>query len=301
MKFAKARKPAHHFEDSHQHAAEELWIFSYADMITILMTFFIVIISISNVSSEKYQKLKEAIAKSELTENKPSQVQNAGDKKALENKDVPSIGGVPLDKISKAAAETGGDRLAQLTEGVRLLMTEIDMQLVKQETLESSEFVRLKKDLSALLEIEKSRTDLQDSQSVALFRFSLSDLATPDFRINSEGEVFLKKIANSASNLRTKPLVRIEFEQSEQNTNPQFEIQLIKLNQALAAKLVSYGIDRGLVKIGMRPSFQVDSLKKSGQGNSSNNLPAVSITFTIERRQTAAKIENSQPSKGESL
>jgi len=46
-------------EEGHENA--ERWLLTYADMITLLMLFFIVLYSMSNVDSEKYKKLSQAL------------------------------------------------------------------------------------------------------------------------------------------------------------------------------------------------------------------------------------------------
>lgn len=48
----------------HEHENEERWLLSYADMITLLMAFFVVLYAMSNVDSKKYEKLAASLSES---------------------------------------------------------------------------------------------------------------------------------------------------------------------------------------------------------------------------------------------
>lgn len=56
-----------------EEVAEDEWLFTYADMITLLLTFFVLIISVSEVSQSKVEMLKESMTESLLiSENEDS-------------------------------------------------------------------------------------------------------------------------------------------------------------------------------------------------------------------------------------
>lgn len=48
----------------HEHENEERWLLSYADMITLLMAFFVVLYAMSSVDSKKYEKLAVSLSES---------------------------------------------------------------------------------------------------------------------------------------------------------------------------------------------------------------------------------------------
>ncbi|MBL7648447.1 MAG: OmpA family protein [Candidatus Hydrogenedentes bacterium] len=51
-------------QTEHEHENEERWLLSYADMITLLMAFFVVLYAMSNVDSKKYEKLAASLSES---------------------------------------------------------------------------------------------------------------------------------------------------------------------------------------------------------------------------------------------
>ena len=293
MTTVKVRKKFIQLEDSGHEHVEELWIFSYADMITILMTFFILIISISNVSNEKYQKLKQAISHTDPKENNsPGQTAETGEsrvsspQKQIQSKG-PTIAGVSLENLSKAAAETGGDRMAQLTEGARLLLAEIDPMMVQKEKLEISEFSNLKNRLSQLVEIQKSNSELIATRSQIVFRFDIHELVGAQGGLLSEGRKFVRELSRQALKLKTTPLIRVELEPFQWTATPVEKeksktmpslLQLVTWNQILVAGLVQNGFDPALIKSGV-------AARHSAQRQTSLlSQGLASVKFTVERR-----------------
>lgn len=55
----RGRKGSGHAEDGH---ADERWLVSYADMITVLMCLFLVLFAMSSIDADKYAKLKDSLA-----------------------------------------------------------------------------------------------------------------------------------------------------------------------------------------------------------------------------------------------
>jgi chemotaxis protein MotB len=56
------RRRSHHDDDHEEHHADERWLVTYADMVTLLMVLFIVMFAMSTVDEKKYEQLKEGLA-----------------------------------------------------------------------------------------------------------------------------------------------------------------------------------------------------------------------------------------------
>ncbi|QSR25023.1 flagellar motor protein MotB [Nocardioides aromaticivorans] len=56
------RKRHHHDDDHGEAHADERWLVTYADMVTLLMVLFIVMFAMSTVDEKKYEQLKEGLA-----------------------------------------------------------------------------------------------------------------------------------------------------------------------------------------------------------------------------------------------
>ena len=54
------RRSSHGHEEEHEN--EERWLLTYADMITLLMTLFMVLFAISSVNTAKFEALKNSLA-----------------------------------------------------------------------------------------------------------------------------------------------------------------------------------------------------------------------------------------------
>ncbi len=69
-------KPPHHEEE---HENEERWLITYADLITLLMVFFIVMYAMSSADSEKFKRLATSLVgafKSPMTSPVPNPAGN---------------------------------------------------------------------------------------------------------------------------------------------------------------------------------------------------------------------------------
>jgi chemotaxis protein MotB len=141
----KKKQPEHddppHREEAH-HAAphdEEGWLVSYADMMTLLCGFFIMLFSMAKLDEPKYEKVKEAIAKEFGGEYKsPTQemarfvteiLQEAGVEKETQVKSDP--GGVSITFQSTLFFDTLSAEI--LTEGKNTIEKVIDALATRQK------------------------------------------------------------------------------------------------------------------------------------------------------------------------
>ena len=257
-------------EDPHPHA-EEGWIFSYADMITILMTFFILLLSISNVSPEKYEELKKSIDSKPQGEHAQNAQQAQKDNAAqpatlaqrttaelakLSSAGAPQLAGIPLDAVARKAAESGGDRQAQILEGVRILMNSADKRFMEQDTRQISEFENLKKEMEQLAAIAKTQAQTKNWSPVVTVKLKFADVFTSELsttlKLSNEAKKFARTLAREALKLEIRPLLRIEIAPGT-NTPQSTSLHAVGV---LSNHFSNQGWDTALLTTGLRPAHK---------------------------------------------
>lgn len=117
---ARSRRRKSYFEEADNH---ERWLVSYADFVTLLFAFFVVMYSISSVNDAKYETLSESLKDAFLTEEKVSQVIEP-----IEMEQTPTtIKPIVLDKPSTEEI----DRQRELSE--EILKERRQLQLVSEQ------------------------------------------------------------------------------------------------------------------------------------------------------------------------
>ncbi len=101
-----ARRRKKH-EEGHENA--ERWLLTYADMITLLMLFFIVLYSMSNIDSEKYKEVSQAL----------EEAFSGGNFGFFEK--ASGSGGI-LEGVQKPTIEAKSERKAKLTEELKRVL-----------------------------------------------------------------------------------------------------------------------------------------------------------------------------------
>lgn len=287
--------PAHH---------DEGWIFSYADMITILMTFFILMLSISNVSTEKYEQLKKSVSKSTQSN---SQHASAADKKEPQNlvldelkkksvKGAPTLAGIPLDAVARKAAETGGDRMAQLTEGVRILMSAADKNFIDQDVKQVADFEKLKLEMNKMLKATQNKKEFEKNRPFIVMRFTYDDLFTTEKSMSVQGKDLAKQLSEKINAMEIRPWVKIELEPApveisgskilqqgilNQNTNTS-----LRYGSLLMSEFTSAGNDPALMSVGVRPAALPSrvELVQAIPGKKVQKKSEGTVKITLERR-----------------
>lgn len=161
---ARANVGVSHSADQGGHEeGEGGWIFSYADLITILMMFFILLLSISSLDEQKFQELKGALA---LT-TKADSGAGAGDtgnlgesvkistiskSKALET----YIGKVSLMELSEKAQQlAASDSNTQILAIMQMLIGAVDKEALNKSQKNEQQFNQAKKEIEAIAEANR--------------------------------------------------------------------------------------------------------------------------------------------------
>jgi chemotaxis protein MotB len=136
------RRAASH--DDEEHENEERWLLTYADMITLLMTLFMVLFAISSVNTTKFELLSKSLSEAlsgKVVTGGPS-IQETGAKDTTEQPTseppIPAI-----QPVVKVSSSTGGATMPKLTaadreqEDFNKLKTQID-DYAKEHGLQSA-------------------------------------------------------------------------------------------------------------------------------------------------------------------
>jgi len=272
------------------------WIFSYADMITILMIFFILIISISNVSAEKFSNLQDSMntraagAGKAKTDTKKS-VDVSDELKKMASEKSPTLAGVPLDAVAKKAAETGGDRLTQLSAGVRILLDSVSKEFLQRDQRLASEFEMLKKDFQQLEQLSAGRA-LTKSHAPEIVLSIPSDQAfNAKMQVSPALQQLARTIVEKMNSLQVRPALRLETHtsrwdgkrwRSESEARERSILQSMRLTELL----VDLGADANLLSVaayGLRKPIVDEQTARA------KDLPAAArsnerIVLVLERR-----------------
>ena len=136
------RRPVHH--DEREHENEERWLLTYADMITLLMTLFMVLFAISSVNTSKFEQLSKSLAEAisgKIVSGGPN-IQESGATESTEQS-TPEPPIPAIQPVIKVESSTSGRAVGKQTaadreeEDFRRLKRQID-QYAQDHGLESS-------------------------------------------------------------------------------------------------------------------------------------------------------------------
>jgi chemotaxis protein MotB len=179
-----ARKPKHEEHENH-----ERWLVSYADFITLLFAFFVVMYAISSINEGKYKILSDSIVeafKSAPTSEKIIYVQSPMPQSALESgKPIPQIIPMQVDPSSPVEAEK-----QQRRENMKSVATDILKvmdPLVKGGQVKVTESNRgIAIEINASLLFDVAKADLNRS-SISVLTAVAKVLAGDNHQIQVEG------------------------------------------------------------------------------------------------------------------
>jgi chemotaxis protein MotB len=150
---------------------ESGWIFSYADMITILMMFFILLLSISSLDEQKFQELKGAIASTTQTDSTAGDSGNLGESVSMSTMSKSEaldtyIGKVSILALSEKAKQlAASDANTQILAIMQMLMGEVDKEAIAKSMKKEAQFNQAKKEVQKLAEASRNEKVLAETQS----------------------------------------------------------------------------------------------------------------------------------------
>jgi len=262
---------------------EGTWIFSYADMITILMMFFILLLSISSLDEQKFQELKGAIASTTKSDSAAGDSGNLGESskrstisksKALET----YIGKVSILALSdKAQQLAASDSNTQILAIMQMLMGAVDQDALAKSLGKEETFKKAKRDLETLAEahrIEQVATETQTNQikvllpSYLLFdskgeftikgKGILDQLSTAMVGLNGSSEIGISSYVSRASKANPAEATVISSVRARQV----YDYLLAKKVNPDSISIAGYGQSKGLLKEVDAYGNGIESVKK---------------------------------------
>jgi chemotaxis protein MotB len=207
-----------------QHDDEGTWIFSYADMITILMMFFILLLSISSIDVKKFETLKGAIAQSKEGQGRSlndgrsglgsgsglgngAETGNGSAGRNLTPSFEPGIASVPFRDLAASAAEySAADANAQLLAAVGTLLAAVDTDQIQKESLQEKAFRDAQQKIAELAQKqEKSFAKEDKAGQVINVSFASSRIFLENGTLSPEGARMLAQLARYLVQLTPVP------------------------------------------------------------------------------------------------
>lgn len=296
-----------HGADSEAGHGDGTWIFSYADLITILMIFFILMLSISNVSTEKFTALQAAMkGDSGVAEGvDPELLQSvkvSEELKKLSDEKSPTLAGIPLDAVAKKASETGGDRLAQLSAGVRILLDSVSKDFIERDIRQAAEFERLKAEVNKLDQSSQSQASSKARATEIVITLPASEVFDAQGQVTQVARSLAASLINRMSELESRPALRIETHTAEwdetfkhRQSESEARNRTLAQGALLTETFTHLGADPSLLSVaayGFQKPLVKESPKTTPQTAARSNNRVV---FLIERRPM--ENERALPSK----
>ncbi len=200
---------------------EGTWIFSYADMITILMMFFILLLSISSMDVQKFEQLKGAMATSASQKEAGESGGNAGENAAITTSGIsetrtkystePGIGVVPFRVLAKKATElSAADSNTQIIAAMQTLLESIDQEKIDKSTEQAKTFEAMREKVGKLTKVLQQERAIEGRENQEIkISFSTKGLFTSKGAIKRKAQPTFRDLADSIVALDPFPQVII--------------------------------------------------------------------------------------------
>lgn len=289
--------------DSSAHG-DGTWIFSYADMITILMIFFIMMLSISNVSSEKFTALRQALKSDSASADSSGTTAGQGSMnvpqqmRASESDGSATFAGISLAAVAKIAKESAGDRLSQVHTAIRVLLESVNKDYIRREISHAAEFEGLKSEVEVLTHAVAARKNMIKRTSDILIKVSTSQILSDNNQITQEGRKFVASLVQQIRSLNMQPSLRIETHSAAWSAKAGWmtadDTLLKTTGQAgiIARAAMDAGADPGLIKLAAYGSQKPIVNEKDVHGKPRKDVIDDNnrILFVIERRHIESEL-----------
>jgi chemotaxis protein MotB len=306
------------FEDHGESAAagghgdgDGTWIFSYADMITILMMFFILLLSISSMDVQKFEELKGAMATSSSKNVSGESAGNAGENAATTTSGTnpngetsgarprfltePGVGNVPFRLLAEKAAEfSASDKNAQLIAAIQTLMLAVDSAALSKGAKQTEVFEELRDKLSRMQGVVRDEASLGERKKQEIkISFLTKGLFNAKQQLNAKGRETFARLATSILALDPFPEVGVSAfvaAAEEPNYNRAIELSNIRA-MSVFSTLEKNKVSSDLMTIAGYGQAKPHVAEKDQYGNTSAVAEQKNsrIEISIQRRKDFRK------------
>jgi chemotaxis protein MotB len=238
------RSSSHHEEGEHEN--EERWLLTYADMITLLMTLFMVMFAISSVNTSKFDALSKSLAEAlsgKIVTGGQSIQQTGAEQKtdtASPEPPIPSI--APVVKVDTSTSQSSSSSSAAAAAGARSTSTSAAER-------EQEEFKELKRKIDAYAKEHGLQAKLQtDIARRGLVIRLLTDrvlFATGSARLEPSSAGLLTEIAHLLVLEVRHPIVVEGHTDNRPIASPQFPTNW-ELSTSRSTQVVRFFIHQGV-------------------------------------------------------
>lgn len=225
------------------HDGDGSWIYSYADMITLVLMFFVLLLSISTVSPQKYEQLKQSMKTKEEAPPSTQQSQSSSSDTAnvrMRGEAAGSIGGVSANELI-AKAESKETKNEQILAAIMHLMAAVDANDLRNNNEMQKQVGRIRQNVQEQLRFAKVYDSLKERDRHVTLIIPTEKIFSANLRdLNKDANSLLSKLALELKKITPAPFVNIESYLGNEVA------QATNVSSTQVMKLYDYFVSRGV-------------------------------------------------------
>ena len=198
---------------------EGSWIFSFADLMTIMVMFFVLLLSISKPNKEKFNAIAKSITSK--VDEKQAHPEPKQDTQKVQTAAASAAAGASaaLEKIADAGGE-GGPSSRDLLEASKILLSSIDTESLENDGQASKDWSAMNAELQSLA----SSLNAKESKKRQESGFWLEVPAHLMFensavKVKKEAQAILETVVSKGLSLKSVPEIKVTVETSQVRDN----------------------------------------------------------------------------------